>query len=79
MATLRCFEDLQTWQKATELVRTSYRIGARSDSSKDYGLKDQRTAVSGMRNIAEGCARPSARDFVRFLTVDRSSARLRHA
>jgi four helix bundle protein len=79
MATLRRFEDLQTWQKGRELVRTSSRIGVRSDSGKDYGLKDQWTAVSGMRNIAEECARPSARDFVRFLTVDRSSARLRHA
>jgi hypothetical protein len=35
MATLRRFEDLQTWQKGRELVRTSYRIGARSDSGKD--------------------------------------------
>ncbi|MEW6297095.1 MAG: four helix bundle protein [Thermodesulfobacteriota bacterium] len=76
MATLRRFEDLQAWQKARELVRTIYQISAHGDLSKDYGLKDQlcRAAVSVMSNIAEGFARPSERDFMRFLAIAKASA-----
>ena len=76
MSTIRRFEDLQAWQKARELVREIYTTCAHGRLNRDFGLKDQlcRAAVSAMSNIAEGFARPSDRDFARFLDIAKASA-----
>ncbi len=76
MATIGRFEDIQSWQKARELVRRVYSLSARGAFGKDFGFKDQicRAAVSCMSNIAEGFARKSDKDFAHFLDMSRASA-----
>ena len=65
------FEDIQSWQKARELVRNIYRITSEGNFAKDYSLKDQirRASVSTMSNIAEGFARQTNKQFSQFLHV----------
>jgi four helix bundle protein len=76
MATIRRVEDIQTWQKARELVREIYKTCAEGALTKDFGLRDQlrRAAVSAMANVAEGFARKSDRDFAHFLDIAKGSA-----
>ena len=76
MPTIERFEDVQTWQKARELVREVYKLRSDGPLSKDFGLRDQlcRAAVSAMSNVAEGFARNSDKDFAHFLDVARGSA-----
>jgi len=75
MATARRFEDLEAWQKARELVREIYKVGAQGNFGRDFALRDQicRAAGSSMSNIAEGFSRNSDRDFAHFLDIARSS------
>ncbi len=67
------FEDLEVWQRASQLAVQVYEVLA---SCRDYGLKDQmtRAAVSIASNIAEGSERNSAADFIRFLHIAKGSA-----
>ena len=71
----RRFEDLVVWQKSRDLSVDIYRITARGEFSRDYGLRDQvrRAAVSVMSNIAEGFGRYSRSEFRHFLSVARGS------
>ena len=75
MPTFKRFEDIVAWQKARELTRLVYRATAEGRFAKDFGLRDQlqRSCVSIMANIAEGCARRSDRDFAHFLNIARAS------
>ena len=59
MVKIERFEEIQSWQKARELVKNIYEITSQGDFIRDYGLKDQlrRASVSVMSNIAEGFAR----------------------
>ena len=41
MATIRRFEEIESWQKPRELVKAIYTATGTGDFSKDYGLKDQ--------------------------------------
>ena len=69
MARIECFEDIQAWQKARELVRAVYSLSDIEKFKRDYGLRDQirRAAVSVMANIAEGFARRTSKEFINFL------------
>jgi len=69
------FEDLIAWQKARQLTAEIYRITARGEFAKDFGLRDQirRAAVSVMSNIAEGFDRGSRGEFHQFLVVAKAS------
>jgi four helix bundle protein len=66
---------LRVWQSAKELALEIYRITARFPDSELYGLTSQlrRAAVSVPSNIAEGSARSSDGDFLRFLSMSRGS------
>ncbi len=48
---ISCFEDIEAWRDARELVRDVYLL---MTSCRDYGFRDQiqRAAVSAMSNIA---------------------------
>ncbi len=72
----RGFEDLLVWQKARVLAGDIYRHTNDGVFAKDFGLKDQvrRAAVSIASNIAEGHARESAGDTIRFLFIAKASA-----
>jgi four helix bundle protein len=66
------FRELRVWQEAKELAVDVYLLIRKSPAlDKDWGLKDQmqRSAVSIPSNIAEGDARKSDKDSVRFFRI----------
>jgi four helix bundle protein len=67
-----CFEDIESWRDARELVRDVYVLFS---SCRDYGFRDQiqRAAISSMSNIAEGFDRGSNKEFIQFLIIARGS------
>jgi len=67
------FEDLEVWKKGCRLAVRTFEV---FDGCKRFGLRDQitRSALSIPSNIAEGCDRNSAGDFVRFLNIANGSA-----
>jgi four helix bundle protein len=76
MATIKNFEDLDSWKKARELAGCVYELTRKEKFSRDFGLRDQiqRAAGSVMHNIAEGFDCGSDPEFVRFLKMARRSA-----
>src|SRR5439155_22722797 len=67
----KTFRDLLVWRKAHEFVLGVYRFTATFPKSETYGLALQmrRAAVSIPANIAEGFARRSDADKVRFFNI----------
>jgi four helix bundle protein len=76
MASLKCFEDLEVWQKSREFAKQIYAISRESHLSRDFILRDQiiRSAVSIISNIAEGFERGGTGEFIQFLSVAKGSA-----
>lgn len=68
---LRYYQDLVVWQRSMELVKEIYSLIKYLPKEELYGLSDQmrRAAVSIPSNIAEGQARYSNKDFIRFLYI----------
>ncbi|MGB0980699.1 MAG: four helix bundle protein [Winogradskyella sp.] len=73
---MRNFRDLEVWQDAITLVKQVYSLIEHLPDSEKFGLKSQisRCVVSIPANIAEGCAKDSQKDFVRFLQISLGSA-----
>jgi four helix bundle protein len=71
----RPHEKLEVWRDAMQLVEAVYRFSARFPDSERFGLCSQirRAAVSVPANIAEGAARRSKAEYVRFLSIARGS------
>ena len=69
------YRELNVWQKAMDLVIEVYRLCKYLPKEETYGLSDQmrRCAVSIASNIAEGQARGSNKDFIRFLSISQGS------
>jgi four helix bundle protein len=65
------YRKLLVWQQAKALAVQVYRITALEPWSKDWGLRDQvrRAAVSIPSKIAEGDARASDKDSIRFFRI----------
>ena len=76
MSSLKCFEDLEVWQKSREFAKEIYTISRESHLSRDFILRDQiiRSAVSIISNIAEGFERGGTGEFIQFLSVAKGSA-----
>ena len=72
---LRPHERLEVWRDAMTLVESVYRITGRFPENERLGLTMQlrRAAVSVPSNIAEGAARRSRSEYVRFLSIARGS------
>src|ERR1700691_3577747 len=72
---VKSFRDLDVWNLGVELAETVYRVTARFPKSELFALTAQmrRAAVSIPSNIAEGRARDSTREFLRFLAISRGS------
>ena len=68
---IRTYRDLRVWQRAMELVTEAYRLSKQFPKEEVYGLTSQicQAAVSIPSNIAEGYARNSTSDYVRFLRM----------
>jgi four helix bundle protein len=66
---------LEAWQQALTLVKTIYAASSKFPKEDLYGLTSQmrRAAVSIPSNIAEGAARDTTAEFLRFLFIARGS------
>ena len=64
------YKDLIVWQKSIVLVREIYELTKTFPDEEKFGLVSQmrRAAVSVPSNIAEGQARRTTPDFVRFVS-----------
>ncbi|WP_036382643.1 four helix bundle protein [Muricauda sp. MAR_2010_75] len=73
---MRNFRELKVWQEARILVKQVYQITKVLPKSEKFGLTAQinRCVISVPANIAEGCAKYSDKDFVRFLQISLGSA-----
>lgn len=69
------FRDLNVWEKSMSLVTEVYKLIRKLPKEESYCLSDQmrRAAVSIPSNIAEGHARDSQNDFLRFLSIAQGS------
>jgi four helix bundle protein len=76
MSRIECFEDIEAWKRARELIREIYAMSEKGPLSRDYSFKDQirRASVSIMSNIAEGFERGSNKEFIQFLYIAKGSA-----
>lgn len=73
---MRPHQKLEAWRKAMDLTTAVYRETDSFPQEERYGLTSQirRAAVSISANIAEGAARTSKKDFLRFLSNSQGSA-----
>lgn len=71
----RKHHDLRVWQDAIELVTLVYEETKGFPVDERFGLVGQmrRAAISVPSNIAEGAARETRKEFIRFLTLARGS------
>ena len=71
MSKMRTHKDLNVWKEAMGLVKEIYSLTTDFPREEIYGLVSQirRAAVSIPSNIAEGAARGSHKDFIRFLYI----------
>ena len=69
------YTELLVWRKAMELTAEVYRIVKMLPKEELFALSDQmrRAAVSIPSNIAEGQARTSTREFLKFLSIAKGS------
>jgi four helix bundle protein len=71
----RPHEHLEVWRDAMDLVEATYRISANFPETERFTLTAQlrRAAISVPSNIAEGAARRSTQEYLRFLSIARGS------
>jgi four helix bundle protein len=69
------YRDLKVWQMAMQLTEDIYKTTESFPSRETYALANQlqRAAVSIPSNIAEGHARSSTKDYLRFLSIAQGS------
>lgn len=69
-------KDLIVWKKSIDFVTELYSLTGRFPDAERFGLTNQmrRCSVSVPSNIAEGAARKSNKEFVRFLYISLGSA-----
>lgn len=69
------YRELLVWQRAMQMVYETYRVVKLLPKEEQYGLSEQmrRAAVSIPSNIAEGQARNSTKEFIKFLSIAKGS------
>lgn len=69
------YRDLTVWQKSIVLVRQIYQLTQDFPADEKFGLTPQmrHAAISVPSNIAEGQARRTAGDYVRFISMAEGS------
>lgn len=67
----KSYKDLEVWKKAVRLTTFIYQSTATFPDNERFGLTNQmrRASVSVPSNIAEGHARQSTADFMRFISI----------
>jgi four helix bundle protein len=72
---VRAHRKLEVWQEAVRFVVAVYQATQSFPKMEMYGLTSQirRAATSIPANIAEGAARETTKDYLRFLTIARGS------
>jgi four helix bundle protein len=75
MGEIKTFKDLIAWQKSMLLAQDVYSASALMPDTERFGLTSQmrRSAVPIPSNIAEGYARQSTDEYLRFLRIARGS------
>ncbi|MDP3764167.1 MAG: four helix bundle protein [bacterium] len=65
------YENLDVWKRSIKLASLIYTISKKFPRAELYGLSSQirRAVVSVSSNIAEGSARGSKKDFIRFVSM----------
>ena len=73
---MKDFKKLLIWQLGMDIVDKVYDVASFLPSDEKYGIRSQmtRSAVSITANIAEGSAKRSMKDYVRFLEMSMGSA-----
>jgi four helix bundle protein len=68
---VKTHKDLDIWGKSLDLVTDIYKLTKNFPKEEIYGLSSQmqRAAVSYPSNIAEGAARSSKPDYIRFIYI----------
>jgi four helix bundle protein len=68
-------KDLDVWKEAIQFVKRVYEATSSFPKSELYGIANQlrRSAVSIPSNIAEGAARGTTKEFIRFLYISLGS------
>jgi four helix bundle protein len=69
------YEDLIVWQKSITFVKETYRLTQGLPLEEKFGLISQmrRAAVSIPSNIAEGHARHTTSEYIRFISIAEGS------
>ena len=75
MASIKQFEDLQSWKESRKLCMLIRDFTRNDLFRKDFDLVRQirRSSGSAMDNIAEGFERNGNREFINFLTIAKAS------
>jgi four helix bundle protein len=70
------YRRLPVWRKGHAIALNVYRLTERIPQRGHAGLIDQlrRASLSIAANIAEGCSRPTDKDFAKFLNIALASA-----
>ena len=68
-------KKLNLWSDAVDLAQQIYKVTERFPSNEQFGLTSQvrRAAVSIPSNIAEGAARQTKKEFLKFLHIAKGS------
>nr|WP_298515922.1 four helix bundle protein [uncultured Kordia sp.] len=73
---MRNFRKLEIWNDAIEVVTIVYKLIKKLPNTEKFGLYSQlsRAVISIPSNIAEGCAKDSQKEFIRFLKISLGSS-----
>lgn len=72
---VKTHKDLDIWKKGIDLVTYIYKITGKFPKEEIYGLTSQmrRSAISYPSNIAEGAAKNTKSDYIRFIYISLGS------
>lgn len=68
---IKSYRDLKVWQRAMEIAEETYKLTACFPKEEMYGLVSQmrRASVSIASNLAEGSARRTRGEYIRFVNI----------